>query len=118
MNVRRPEMADIVRTHQSEFLQRWNHVLSREQRKALRRFLLHVLPTGLVRIRQFGFLANCVRAPQLPLCRALLAARFPPPCDPTAPASPDSQACPNCERGRLSVIETFRAGPCSFPDTS
>lgn len=83
----------------------------------LRRFLLHVLPAGLVRIRQFGFLSNRVRAHQLPLCRALLAARFPP-CHPTAPASPDSQACPNCKRGLLIVIEIFRAGPCSFPDTS
>jgi len=36
MNPRRPEMADIVRTHHSEFLARWNPVLSREQRKALR----------------------------------------------------------------------------------
>jgi Transposase zinc-binding domain len=36
MNSHRPEMADIVRTHQSEFLARWNRVLSREQRKALR----------------------------------------------------------------------------------
>jgi Putative transposase len=84
----------------------------------LRRFLLHVLPVGLVRIRQFGFLSNRVRAHQLQLCRPLLAARFPPPCDPTALASPDSQACPNCKRGRLIVIEIFRAGPRSFPDTS
>jgi Transposase zinc-binding domain len=36
MNPRRPEMADIVRTHHSEFLARWNPALSREQRKALR----------------------------------------------------------------------------------
>ena len=36
MNPRRPEMADIVRTHHHEFLARWNSVLSREQRKALR----------------------------------------------------------------------------------
>jgi hypothetical protein len=36
MNAYRPEVADVVRTHQSEFLARWNPVLSREQRKALR----------------------------------------------------------------------------------
>ena len=40
----------------------------------LRRFLLHVLPSGLVRIRQFGFLANRVRKSKLELCRTLLAA--------------------------------------------
>jgi len=35
VNPRRPEMADIVRTHHPDLLARWNHVLSREQRKAL-----------------------------------------------------------------------------------
>jgi len=84
----------------------------------LRRFLLYVLPAGLVRIRRFGFLSNRVRAHQLNLCRILLAARFPKPCDPTAPASRDSQTCPNCKLGHLIVIEIFSAGPLSFPDTS
>jgi hypothetical protein len=32
----RPELADVFRTHQNDFLARWNAVLSREQRKALR----------------------------------------------------------------------------------
>ena len=40
----------------------------------IRRFLLHVLPSGLVRIRHFGFLANRVRKQKLIQCRALLAA--------------------------------------------
>ena len=35
----------------------------------LRRFLLHLLPPGFVRIRNFGFLANRNRATLLPLCR-------------------------------------------------
>ena len=38
----------------------------------LRRFLLHLLPRGFVRIRNFGFLANRRRARLLPLCRQLL----------------------------------------------
>jgi hypothetical protein len=38
----------------------------------LRRFLLHVLPKGFVRIRNFGFLANRSRATLLPLCFHLL----------------------------------------------
>ena len=38
----------------------------------LRRFLLHVLPHGFVRIRFFGFLANRRRAALLPLCQQLL----------------------------------------------
>jgi hypothetical protein len=40
----------------------------------LRRFLLHVLPKGFVRIRNFGFLANRRRATLLPLCFQLLGA--------------------------------------------
>src|SRR6202011_2760489 len=38
----------------------------------LRRFLLHLLPRGFVRIRNFGFLANRQRARLLPLCFNLL----------------------------------------------
>jgi hypothetical protein len=38
----------------------------------LRRFLLHLLPRGFVRIRNFGFLANRQRAQLLPLCFGLL----------------------------------------------
>jgi len=38
----------------------------------LRRFLLHVLPRGFVRIRHFGFLAHRCRARLLPLCFRLL----------------------------------------------
>src|SRR5215472_14708759 len=40
----------------------------------LRRFLLHLLPKGFVRIRNFGFLANRKRATTLPLCFHTLAA--------------------------------------------
>jgi Putative transposase len=38
----------------------------------LRRFLIHVLPHGFVRIRFFGFLANRSRKSLLPLCQRLL----------------------------------------------
>jgi Putative transposase/Transposase zinc-binding domain len=38
----------------------------------IRRFLLHVLPKGLVRIRHFGFLANRCRHQKISLCRRLL----------------------------------------------
>ena len=42
-------------------------------REFLRRFFLHVLPKGFVRIRHFGFLANRFRASRLSLGRQLLA---------------------------------------------
>jgi hypothetical protein len=40
----------------------------------LRRFLLHLLPKGSVRIRHFGFLANRRRAALLPVCFQVLGA--------------------------------------------
>ena len=38
----------------------------------LRRFLLHLLPSGFMRIRHYGFLANAVRKQSVALCRELL----------------------------------------------
>jgi hypothetical protein len=49
-------------------------LLTLSQDEFLRRFLLHVLPKGFVRIRNFGFLANRRRATLLPLCFQLLGA--------------------------------------------
>lgn len=65
----------------------------------LRRFLLHVLPAGFVRIRSFGFLANHRKAKLLPLCQRLL--RDHPQPQPTAvvpfpPGQPAVFRCPNC----------------------
>jgi hypothetical protein len=88
----------------------------------LRRFLLHVLPTGPVRIRQFGFLANRVRKSKLELCRSLLAPRLPVAHAGQGSGSSevpqDPQRCPICKLGRLQVIEVFGAGPIAIPDTS
>jgi hypothetical protein len=58
----------------------------------LRRFLIHVLPKGLVRIRHFGLFANRKRAASLLRCRALLGTMAPP-----QPPTPSSQLrCPLC----------------------
>ena len=59
---------------------RWKDYAHRNKQKLmtvtadefLRRFLLHVLPHGFVRIRFFGFLANRCRKSLLPLCLQLL----------------------------------------------
>jgi hypothetical protein len=88
----------------------------------IRRFLLHVLPSGLVRIRQFGFLANRVRKQKLEQCRALLGARTLSPnldSDDTSHAQiDDAHRCPICKLGRLIVIELLCAQPSAVPDTS
>src|SRR5215468_1731094 len=73
----------------------------------LRRFLLHVLPKGFVRIRNFGFLANRRRAMLLPLCFHLLGKTPQSPPQPDVPSATDSQDrrfCPKCG-GPMVVIE-------------
>ena len=51
----------------------------------LRRFCLHILPRGLVRIRQYGLLANRDRSERLARCRALLGMPEPAPVKPAVP---------------------------------
>ena len=70
----------------------------------LRRFLLHVLPRGFVRIRSFGFLANRSRATLLPLCQRLLL-DHPRPTTSTSntPHLPASFRCPQCGTPMLRV---------------
>ena len=88
----------------------------------IRRFLLHVLPSGLVRIRHFGFLANRVRKQKLERCRALLEARTLSPITASEDRShaqiEDAHRCPICKLGRLIVIELLSAQPIAVPDTS
>jgi rubredoxin len=77
----------------------------------LRRFLLHVLPQGFVRIRNFGFLANRKRATLLSLCFQLLGSTQPPPAEPHASSTedcPDLWRCPKCG-GPMKVIERLTA---------
>ena len=79
----------------------------------LRRFLLHVLPPGFVRIRHFGILSTRNRSALLPLCRQMIAS------DPSpearldarreSPVKPDGLwPCPQCG-GPMLVLERFTA---------
>ena len=77
----------------------------------LRRFLLHVLPHGFVRIRFFGLLANRRRSALLPLCRRLIAdhAGTLTPSPPTIQDSSSSgSTCPICG-GSMIVVERLTA---------
>jgi predicted Zn-ribbon and HTH transcriptional regulator len=75
----------------------------------LRRFLLHVLPKGLVRIRHFGFFANRRRETALARCRQLLGA--------TARTDRTDAAnqlrCPACSATML-VVERFTSAQLYF----
>jgi len=80
------------------------------------RFLIHVLPKGLHRIRHYGLLANAGRAENLARMRELLAVAAPTPEQKDNAsgdqAAPDAliQPCPCCG-GRMFIIETFN-GVC------
>lgn len=83
----------------------------------IRRFLLHTLPSGFVRIRYFGFLANRHRAENLKHCRTLLGTTtdIAPVADPAAepadasdPPAPH-ETCPACRHGKLVIIDTIPA---------
>ena len=69
----------------------------------LRRFLLHVLPTGFVRIRYYGLLANRDRAQNLTRCRALLQGTRQATPAPSKPEAAESRATDANERGRCAV---------------
>jgi hypothetical protein len=94
-----------------------------------RRFLLHVVPDGFVRIRHFGLLANRTRTAKLARCRELLASA------PSVPRAESVQAlmlrltgidiarCPVCQQGRLRLTEILAPMPgfqplVAIPDTS
>jgi hypothetical protein len=86
----------------------------------LRRFLLHVLPAGFVRIRHYGFLANRVCREKLARCRALLEVQpaqepVAAPPDPapkgTGDGPPATNVCPACGAGRMVIVVTVRAIP-------
>jgi len=78
----------------------------------IRRFLLHVLPDGFMRIRHFGFLANRCKKQSLARCRKLLDL------DPALPKSPalsakdrflkitgvDLNRCPCCHEGTMIIV--------------
>src|SRR2546425_4210970 len=78
----------------------------------IRRFLLHVLPDGFMRIRHFGFLANRVKKLALPQCRKLLGL------NPALPEIPkpsahellreligiDLSRCPSCKQGTMIIV--------------
>jgi Putative transposase/Transposase zinc-binding domain len=79
----------------------------------IRRFLMHVVPKGLHRIRHYGLLANGNRADNLARMRNLLEVAVPElePCDASnaAPPEPHFPPCPCCG-GRMRITAIVEAG--------
>jgi hypothetical protein len=90
----------------------------------LRRFFLHVLPKGFVRIRHFGFLANCLRVSSLALCQQLLSSSSPERAEAETCQIPSESSslwhCPRCGAAMI-VIQRFTAAElptCAYFDSS
>src|SRR6266852_4328487 len=83
----------------------------------LRRFFLHVLPRGFVRIRHFGLLSNRFRSQRLPLARTLLALDPARPIPQPTPETPAVSAalwhCPKCG-GPMCVVRRLTAAELSL----
>ena len=95
-------------------------VMRLEAAEFIRRFLLHVLPAGFVKIRHFGLLANRNRRQALALCRLHLCATA---ADPSTlltaqQKSALSRSCPLCKCGTLHVVARYSAGQPIGPSVS
>ena len=75
----------------------------------LRRFLLHVLPRGFVRIRHFGLLANAHRCRLIACAQQLLSVTSSARAADAAPSADDDRPrCPFCHQGQWQVVEILR----------
>ena len=70
--------------------------LTLSAREFLRRFTMHILPAGLVRIRHYGILGNNRRQRDIPKARALLERRQKPAAKLPTPAPLEPMLCPHC----------------------
>ena len=112
---------DQVRFHWKDYRhESQSKVMQLAAEEFIRRFLLHVLPSGFQRIRHYGFLANRYRAVKLERCRHLLAEPAPVIPVPDAPldyrdryqllTGKSLRDCPQCGQGHMVCIETFLPG--------
>ena len=85
----------------------------------IRRFLLHVLPSGFMKIRYFGFLAHTNKKQAIPLLRTLMGgkAEQPEKIDETIEqmmlrlTGQDITCCPECGKGKMKLIKKLQRQP-------
>jgi hypothetical protein len=94
----------------------------------IRRFLLHVLPNGLQRIRYYGFLGNRYRKKKLDQCRRLLGMHIPDPHIEVAAqqdyrdqyedlTGSSLRQCPQCRCGHMVLVAMLPKSPNDLPAT-
>ena len=85
----------------------------------IRRFLLHVLPEGFMKIRHYGFLGNRIKKESVKLCRALLGEHTLSPQQTKKTVADlmleltgtDITRCPCCLKGRMITVRTIPYPP-------
>ena len=84
--------------------------------KFIRRFLLHVLPPRLIRIRHYGMFCNRLKAECLAICQRLLGkhpqtvqeeASRNREIDTELSTKEEAKTCPHCKSGRMIITETW-----------
>jgi hypothetical protein len=95
-----------------------SQIMTLESHEFIRRFLMHVLPSGFVRIRYFGFLCNRYRREKLKHCRRLLLQPDPIECKDMdwktrhlVLTGKDIDCCPRCGQGRLVIYQNILPMP-------
>ena len=84
----------------------------------VRRFLLHVLPKGLMRVRHYGFLANrCRRQRLVQIRRALAVVESAPDADMAASDTERAYICPHCQQPTLRMIGTLTPRRLTYDQT-
>ena len=114
----------LVKVEADQVFFRWKDYADGNQQKVMalkavefiRRFLLHVVPPGFVRIRHYGLMGNRVRAENLALCRTLLELEQGSSTVSAVPRSESPQThsmntmmrtrCPVCGQGHMMIVGT------------
>ena len=115
---------EVVSLRYKDYRSRRSRSLTLPLGEFTRRFLLHVLPKGFVRIRHYGFLANSGRARLLACCRGALGQPEDRQFEQVSGRSEDNgpflellpqslRLCPHCGRGPMRCIEVLGRPPPS-----
>jgi hypothetical protein len=124
--------ARLVKVQDAQVFFRWKDYAHGNQQKVMaleavefiRRFLLHVVPSGFVRIRHYGLQANRVRAKNLARCRTLLGQVQGSGTGGAAQQQQPQQSsqveaktrCPVCGQGHMVIVGKLEPVRCDGPE--
>jgi len=105
---------DQIRFSYHDYRDNRSKIMALDCHEFIRRFLMHVLPKGLMRIRHYGLLANRCRQKSLDIIRKILVT--PAPAKPEKAASePVAYPCPKCHKGVLIPRYKITPVPLAHP---